>query len=226
MNNNIKISIIVPVYNVEKYLRECLDSLINQTLEDIEIICVNDGSTDSSPQILEEYASKDSRIKIFNQKNQGVSSAYNNGIKQVKGKYFTIVDSDDWIREDSCELLYETIEKRKSDILLFAYIKYQNDSFVKDRRLEKLEEFAEGGNIKFSDYYEDFIKGPLLSCGKLYRTDFIHKNNVLFPLNIQCCEDIVFSTRAYINAESISILDTGLYYYRINVLMRHEHRCA
>ncbi len=218
MNNNIKISIIVPVYNVEKYLRECLDSLINQTLEDIEIICVNDGSTDSSPQILEEYASKDSRIKIFNQKNQGVSSAYNNGIKQVKGKYFTIVDSDDWIREDSCELLYETIEKRKSDILLFAYIKYQNDSFVKDRRLEKLEEFAEGGNIKFSDYYEDFIKGPLLSCGKLYRTDFIHKNNVLFPLNIQCCEDIVFSTRAYINAESISILDTGLYYYRINVL--------
>lgn len=218
MNNNIKISIIVPVYNVEKYLRECLDSLINQTLEDIEIICVNDGSTDSSPQILEEYASRDSRIRVFHQENQGVSVAYNYGIKQVKGKYFTIVDSDDWIREDSCELLYETIEKRKSDILLFAYLKCQNNLINKDRRLEKLEEVAKGGNIKFSDYYEDFIKGPLLSCGKLYRTDFIHKNNVLFPLNIQCCEDIVFSTRAYINAESISILDTGLYYYRINVL--------
>ena len=215
---DVKVSIVVPVYNVEKYLRECLDSLINQTLKEIEIICVNDGSTDSSPQILEEYASKDSRIKIFNQKNQGVSSAYNNGIKQVKGKYFTIVDSDDWIREDSCELLYETIEKRKSDILLFAYIKYQNDSFVKDRRLEKLEEFAEGGNIKFSDYYEYFIKGPLLSCGKLYRTDFIHKNNILFPLNIQCCEDRVFAIKAYINADSISILDEGFYYYRLDAV--------
>ena len=121
MNNNIKISIIVPVYNVEKYLRECLDSLINQTLEDIEIICVNDGSTDSSPQILEEYASRDSRIRVFHQENQGVSVAYNYGIKQVKGKYFTIVDSDDWIREDSCELLYETIEKRK--YYIFFYFK-------------------------------------------------------------------------------------------------------
>lgn len=213
-----KISIIVPVYNVEKYLKECLDSLINQTLEDIEIICVNDGSTDSSPQILDEYASKDSRIRVFHQENQGVSVAYNYGIKQVKGKYFIIVDSDDWIREDSCELLYETIEKRKSDILLFAYLKCQNNLINKDRRLEKLEEVAKGGNIKFSDYYEEFIKGPLLSCGKLYRTDFIHKNNLLFPLNIQCCEDRVFAIKAYINADSISILDEGFYYYRLDAV--------
>ena len=87
----------------------------------------------------------------------------------------------------------------------------------KDRRLEKkLAEVAKGGNIKFSDYYEYFIKGPLLSCGKLYRTDFIHKNNVLFPLNIQCCEDRVFAIKAYINADSISILDEGFYYYRLD----------
>ena len=102
----VKISIIVPVYNTEPYLEQCLDSIINQTLEDIEIICVNDGSTDNSLSVLEEYASKDNRIKIINQENEGPGFARNNGLKSVNGEYVLFVDSDDWIELNTCEALY------------------------------------------------------------------------------------------------------------------------
>lgn len=92
-----KISIIVPVYNTEKFLEKCLNSLINQTLKDIEIICINDGSTDKSLQILEKFANKDKRIQIINQTNSGLSVARNIGIKKAKGEYIGFVDSDDWV---------------------------------------------------------------------------------------------------------------------------------
>ena len=114
--NNMKISIIVPVYNVEKYLERCLDSLINQTLKDIEIICINDGSTDNSSEILKEYAKKDSRIIIINQNNQGISVARNNGMNKAKGKYIGFVDSDDWVDLDFFEKLYKAAEKHNAQI--------------------------------------------------------------------------------------------------------------
>ena len=114
-----KISIIVPVYNVEKYLKECLDSLINQTLEDIEIICINDGSTDNSLAILEEYQKKDSRIKVFSQKNQGVSAARNLGIEKATGEYLTFLDSDDRLELNTCEILYKETIAKNSDFLFF-----------------------------------------------------------------------------------------------------------
>ena len=104
--NNIKVSVIVPVYNCEKYLKKCLDSLVNQTLKDIEIICVNDGSTDNSGRILEEYT--DSRIKIITKENGGLSSARNAGIAVAKGEYLGFVDSDDWVDLDFYEKLYNT----------------------------------------------------------------------------------------------------------------------
>ena len=100
-----KISVIVPVYKVEKFLPKCLESLINQTLKDIEIICINDGSPDNSLKILEEYAKKDSRIKIINQKNAGPSVARNNGMSAASGEYIGFVDSDDWIDLDFYEKL-------------------------------------------------------------------------------------------------------------------------
>lgn len=211
-----KISIVVPVYNVEIYLRECLDSLINQTLEDIEIICVNDGSTDSSPQILEEYASKDSRIKIFHQENQGVSAARNLGIKNVTSEYLMFVDSDDWIELNALEILYKTIKEKNSDILLFSYFNCRGYLIKKDERLRTIVRIAQDENIKFNDYYKELFDAPLLVCGKLYKTEFIHKNNIFYNLDISCCEDRIFSIEAYINAESISVLDKGFYYYRLN----------
>ncbi len=222
----IKISIVVPVYNVEKYLRECLDSLVNQTLEDIEIICVNDGSTDSSPQILEEYASKDNRIKIFNQENQGVSAARNFGIKNVNGEYLTFVDSDDWIKKDACEILYKTIKERNSDILLFSYFNYYDNFIIQDIRLKKILITAKDKNIKFKDYSNEFFKVPLMTCGKIYKTDVILNNNIFFPLNIHVSEDMVFVVKSFINAESISIIDVGLYYYRRSTSQSLSKNCA
>ena len=102
-----KVSIIVPVYNVEKYLERCLDSLINQTLTNIEIVCINDGSTDNSGKILDDYAAKDNRIKVIHQNNAGQAVARNNGLKIANGNYINFVDSDDWVDLDFIEKLYK-----------------------------------------------------------------------------------------------------------------------
>ena len=116
-----KISVIIPVYNTENYLKECLNSVINQTFKDIEIICVNDGSTDNSLSILEEYARTDSRIKIINQKNQGVSSSRNNGIKSARGEYIMFLDSDDLYKPDLCEKVVEKIDSQSPDIVMWGH---------------------------------------------------------------------------------------------------------
>lgn len=107
---DVKISVVLPVYNVANYLRKCLDSLVNQTFKDFEVICVNDGSTDLSLGILEGYAVSDSRFKIINQENQGLSGARNTGIEHVQGDYVIFVDSDDWLEENALELLYDHVK--------------------------------------------------------------------------------------------------------------------
>ena len=110
-----KISAILPVYNVEQYIKDCLDSIINQTMDDIEIICVNDGSLDNSLQVLEKYAQKDARIKIISQENQGQGIARNNGLKIANGEYITFIDPDDWVDVDMFEKMYKSAKKFDSD---------------------------------------------------------------------------------------------------------------
>lgn len=129
---NPDISIIVPVYNVEKYLPQCLESLINQTYANIEIICVNDGSTDNSLEILDKYAKRDSRIIVINQKNSGVSVARNAALKIISGKYLMFVDGDDWIELNNCETAYNLIEKYNADVVMWSYIReYPNKALKK-----------------------------------------------------------------------------------------------
>lgn len=120
----IKISVIIPVYNVEMYLEQCVNSVMNQTLDDIEIICVNDGSTDNSLHILKELATKDKRLKIINQENLGLSEARNRGIKEAIGKYISFIDSDDWIDVDFLEKLYSAAEENQADIAAAGIIKH------------------------------------------------------------------------------------------------------
>ena len=117
------ISIIIPVYNVERYLAQCLDSVINQTYPNLEIICVNDGTTDSSGQILEQYAQKDGRIVVIVQENQGLSGARNTGLKHVHGKYIMFVDSDDWIELETCEDAVIAAEKHNADLVMWSYVR-------------------------------------------------------------------------------------------------------
>lgn len=118
----IKISIIVPLYNVEEYLSKCIETLINQTLKEIEIILIDDGSTDKSSKICDEYAKRDSRIRVIHQKNVGVSQARNNAIQIASGEFVMFVDGDDWIEEQTCEIAYNTAVEKKADALMFDYI--------------------------------------------------------------------------------------------------------
>ena len=115
------ITVIVPVCNVAKYLRRCLDSVISQTYQNLEIICVDDGSTDHSSEICEQYALKDERVKVFHQENQGVSAARNKGLDMVAGEYITFVDSDDYIQSDMLERLYSELSKSEASYVICGY---------------------------------------------------------------------------------------------------------
>ena len=123
----IKVSIVIPVYNVQKYLHECLDSLINQTLKDIEIICINDGSTDNSLNILKEYALKDSRIKVIDKENEGQGIARNLGIELAQGEFIGFVDPDDWLEPEMLEMMYNQAKVLFSQVVICDYKKYFED---------------------------------------------------------------------------------------------------
>ena len=113
------VSIIVPIYNEEKYLGHCLESLLDQSYENLEIICVNDGSTDNSLEILNEYSKRDFRVKLFVQPNQGLSISRNNGLSKANGEYVLFVDCDDWIERDTIKLLYENAQMNDSEVVLY-----------------------------------------------------------------------------------------------------------
>ncbi len=144
INNKPKVSIIVPVYNVENYLNRCLDSLINQSFDDIEIICINDGSTDRSLEILKDYEKKDNRVKIINKENSGVSNCRNKGIKVSNGEYIVFVDSDDWIDIDTYEIMMDNIIKYNADIAV------SNINYVYDDRYLATVNFRADGSSRFA----------------------------------------------------------------------------
>lgn len=205
-----KVSVIIPVYNVEKYLRKCLDSVINQTLVDIEIICVNDGSTDNSLEILQEYAQLDNRIKIVNQENQGLGAARNSGMQVATSDYIGFIDSDDWVALDFYEKLYNKAVSNNADIVRCSYLySYEND--YKPARL----------NNKFLEFD---IKNSLVdrNChdvvvwNAIYKTEFLSKNDIMFFDNINCAEDISFTARTSFYSEKIYSVGTTMYYYRQN----------
>lgn len=187
------VSVIVPVYNTEKYLSACLDSILNQTYTNMQIILVNDGSTDKSGSIIDEYKKKDSRILVVHKENGGVSSARNEGIKHVKGKYIFFVDSDDTIDEQYIELLLAPLEKGGYDIVFCGY----RTVYVKENKVEAHGVSVQvSGEIKgdISFFYihdlELLIGSP---CLKFYRTDIIKKNSIFYDEGLNNGEDYVFN---------------------------------
>lgn len=163
MNNEL-ISIIIPVFNSEKYLKKCLNSVIKQSYENIEIIIVNDGSEDNSLSICNEFKEKDDRIKIINKENEGVSIARNIGIKESTGKYIQFVDSDDFLELDTCKILYENIKTFKADLVICGLKIYKNDILLRTPHLEKRE-------LKINEKFENYkFVLPILAspCNKLY----------------------------------------------------------
>lgn len=204
-----KVSIIVPVYNVEKYLSECLDSLISQTLSDIEIICVNDGSKDSSLEILEKYAQKDKRIVVINQENSGVSTARNTGMKCANGEYIGFIDSDDWIDSDFYEKLYNSAKNNNADIAVASIIRY--------RKIEQKYRVKYIKEIVFTD-----LQDKISACSvpricyvwnKLYRKELIQDD--LFTPNVYF-EDVIWLPNIIKKANKVVTVDGTNYYYRVN----------
>ena len=206
-SSNPKISIIIPVYNVEEYLPKCLNSVINQTLTDIEIICINDGSTDNSLEILNEFAKQDRRITIINKENEGVSKARNFGLKRATGKYLMFVDSDDWLELTACEEAYQTIEKDNSDLVIFNYYTVKGNTKWKYSWCKKFD-----GNecFCFNEAIDNIFYVITSMWGKLIRRSF---NNVLYNENLQMAEDAVYLWELLLKNPKISVLATPLYNY-------------
>lgn len=214
------ISIVIPVYNVEKYLSRCLESILSQSLKELEIIVVNDGSTDNSLEICRYYQKKDSRIIIIDKINEGVSIARNTGIENASGKYIGFVDPDDWIEKNMYENMYNTIEKYKCSI---AFCNYSKDSRlgstiktlkVNKDFLGKLDIINEliANMIGIEDilpkYYN--VMGCVWRC--LYSRDFIEKFNLRFTPGITIMEDLIFSVQSLIYCDKVCI-DHGVYYH-------------
>ena len=209
MHNQKKISVIIPVFNTEGYLTICLESLLNQTFDDFEIICINDGSTDNSLKILENFASKFDKIKIFSQDNQGVSAARNRGIKEAVGDYLIFLDSDDFLNKDCLEKSYQEIIKTGADILCFGLNRISTNSVVPSKDSTLLYKYEKSNNIKMKDMIS-FLDS---AASKLIRKKFVVDNEIEFPVGIKCCEDGVFNLLCYYNNPKYAFLNEYFYNY-------------
>ena len=206
------VSVIIPVYNVEKYLRECLDSVINQTYKNLEIICINDCTTDSSDKILEEYAQKDSRIIVKkNPENLGLGLSRNEGIKIAGGKYIHCLDSDDWLELNAYETLLKYFED-DIEAVRFTYLSH-NEETGKIEHIDYPAKDLLHKKVNIYDNPECFKLWSPSAWIKIYRRDFI-MGNQLFYNDYRCLEDIEYAMRAAIKAKNIIFTEEPLLHYR------------
>ncbi len=206
--DNPKVSIIVPVYNAGEYIQRCMHYLVMQSVKDIEIIVVNDGSTDNSMEYVQKLSKIDKRIKIINQENKLQGSARNNGLNHAKGEYIGFCDADDFVDYEYYETLYNTAKKYNSDIALAEYVRVGTNKF-KPRLNIDLEAVYENIIDKINICKQNKNECP---TNKIYRTDFLRKNHILFP-EAMYCEDKLFSIKAVYYADKISTAPNVRYYY-------------
>lgn len=206
---NIKISVIIPVYNVEKYIGQCLDSIVNQTYKNLEIIIVNDGSNDNSLEIINRYSQNDRRIKIINLENKGVSFARNIGIKNSEGNYISFVDSDDYLNLNTYEKLAENLDGE--DLIIFNYGRFENSTgeIIKEKYVsdDEMQELPEEKRYLYSKINH--------SCwNKLYKTEYLKRNKFKFFEILY--EDVFFNLEVIYSTNNIKILNESFYNYRVN----------
>lgn len=218
----VKISVIIPIYNVEEYLEVSLESILKQSFKDIEVICVNDGSTDKSLDILNSYAKNDSRIKIINQKNQGASISRNNALKHVSGEYIYFFDADDYICFNGLEKLYLSVTTTNSDFAIFKSIVFFNEfsdgynSNICD--IDSLYPKADFNNLTFThrDIKNFVLNNSNAPWNKLYKKEFLDKyGDFEFPPKLPY-NDVIFHVKSMLRASKISFVPEYLYYYRKN----------
>lgn len=202
----IDISIIVPIYNSEKYLKKCIESLINQTKKELEFILINDGSTDDSEKIIKEY--KDERIRYFKNKNQGIGKTRNLGIEKATGNYIMFIDSDDYITLDCCQLFYDHAKKTKADLIVSDYYKDKNGIIESI----KIASFKDSSLIENKDLILKINPGP---CNKLFKRDLIINNRIKFNEQYKY-EDAPFVMESILKSNKISKLNEPLSFYCIH----------
>lgn len=208
-----KISVVVPVYNVEKYLKECIDSIINQTLEDIEIICVNDGSTDSSLEILNNYAKKDSRIIVINKSNSGYGHTMNMGLNAASGEYIGIIESDDFADKNMFEDLYKLAKANDADIVKGDWYNY----WSKNKFARKNNRISSAKALKLTNSKQDksLLRINPSVWSAIYKKDFLNKYNIRFLETPGASyQDLAFSFKVFALAEKVILTDKAYLYYR------------
>lgn len=224
----VKISIIVPVYNAEKYLGQCLESLLNQTYKDIEIICVNDGSTDSSLEILKRYAQEDERVIIIDKNNEGVSFARNKALEVVRGEYLLFVDSDDWIETTTCNDALIQIQKEDADVVMWSYTREFKDKVLPKRIWEEEKGILKKNEVQSKIHrrmigiIDEELHTPenadalCTIWGKLYKTDIITENQIRFKdiREIGSYEDGLFNLEVFQYVNKAVYVNQYYYHYR------------
>ncbi len=209
-----KISVIIPIYNVEKFMKNCIDSVINQTYKNLEIILVDDGATDSSGKICDEYKQKDSRIEVIHQKNMGLAGARNTGLDVATGKYVMFLDSDDFYEKNSCEVLYNEIEKRGADYVIGNYI-HTNHEGVKWENPIFDKELYTNFKLDLNDYKKSFFVMNSTVWNKIFKREFIEKFHLRF-VHGAFAEDAIFSTFCYVHTDNAYYINDIVYNYRQN----------
>ena len=217
-----KVSVIVPVYNAEKYLHRCIESIINQTLNGIEIILINDGSTDNSLNICKQYEEIDPRIKVIDKENSGPSASRNIGIENANGEYITFVDSDDWIELDMLENLYNKVKQFNSPMIISNYFKNYTDKEVinclniKENCLDKkkINKYLILPLIGKSEFEEEnHILGFGAPWGRLFNLDIIKSNKIKFKEDLIIGEDVLFNIEFLDKVSNISLSKSAYYHY-------------
>lgn len=218
MKNKIKVSVVIPVYNVENFLKKAIESLIVQTLKDMEFIFINDGSTDNSLKIIEHYQKKDGRIKVINKKNEGAGIARNKGLELATGDYIGFLDSDDQISKNFFEILYNKAKQNNYDIVQCNYCDKKDNKYSdkKYRFIRQEIEIKDKNRSEFINNY--FLKysygGEVWS--KIYKRKLLKSNNIYFEDNKKVFgEDLLFNLYCFFFAEKIGFIDDALYYHSI-----------
>ena len=210
----VKVSVVIPVYNVENYLEDCLKSIVNQTLTDIEIICINDGSTDNSQEILERYAKKDERISVYTQKNQGHAVATNRGMTYATGEYLYLMDSDDIINENALDLTYKKAKEADVDFVIFKAINYdsQKEEYYETQSysMKEIHWRTQDKVFRYDNVRDLIFIMSVTPWSKLYKRQFIEDNNILFPEGL-IFDDNIFFWDVLFSADKIIFLDEFLF---------------
>lgn len=221
--NDLSASIIIPVYQAEEYIRQCLDSIINQTFKDFEVIIIDDGSTDGSANICDEYAAHDSRIHVFHQKNQGVTAARRNGLQQASGNYIFWVDADDYVEKDWLNVVFLHIEEYYSDIILWNSVTFAGP----DERIVNISDYQSNGNLQM---LEEWKRNSVIGKYSVLWTFCASRelwSKIQFPENITYAgEDGYLSLNLFLNATSISVISQVLYHHRddsVNSISNHQN---